>query len=336
MKTESILLVDDNDFAVRELANILKYIGYKNLTRTDSIGQAVTLAESKPFDCIIAAWDMEETSGVDLLKQIRKNERFVNLPFFLTDSAYTKQKVFTAGLAGVTGLIVTPYDKENLTLKMESVSEIINQPLFENEVNNINKGMELIEKGHYKEAIVTLDEVVSSDKNAEYYYNIGYINILKENYSEAIPALQKATQLDSLFAKAFEGLGKAYRALGLSEEAKKNMQRAADIYMEKGKLEDAESVLNDILQTSTESVNIFNSLGVLSRKKGNFETALMQYKKALKIHPDEIYILYNIGRLYIDMKTPEHAVDYFRRALAVKPDFDEARKALDAIELGLI
>ncbi|BCS95307.1 hypothetical protein DSLASN_09390 [Desulfoluna limicola] len=336
MKTESILLVDDNDFAVRELANILKYIGYKNLTRTDSIDHAVSLTGSESFDCIIAAWDMEKTSGIELLRQVRKNEHLVNLPFFLTDSAYTKQKVFNAGLAGVTGLIVTPYDKDNLALKMESVSEIIRQPLFEKESDRINKGMELIEKGRYKEAIVTLDEVIRSDKNAEYYYNIGYINILKENYSEAIPALQKATQLDSLFAKAFEGLGKAYSALGLTEEAKKSMQRAADIYMEKGKLEDAESVLNDILQTSTESVNIFNSLGVLSRRKGNFETALVQYKKALKIHPDEIYILYNIGRVYIDMKTPEHAVDYFRRALAIKPDFDEARKALDAIERGLI
>jgi tetratricopeptide (TPR) repeat protein len=336
MKPESILLVDDNDFALKELVNILKYTGYKNLTSTDNIHNAEQLALSGSFHCIISAWDIENNSGIELLKKIRNNERLVNLPFFLTDSGYTKKKIIKAGLAGVTGLIVTPYDKENLSLKMESVSEIINKPFFEDKAKNLNKGMGLIEKGKYKEAIVALDEVVNSFETAEYYYNIGYINILKENYSDAIPAFQKATQLDSLFAKAFEGLAKSYNALGLTEDAKKYMQIAADIYIEKGKLEDAESIVKDILQISTDSVNIFNSLGVLSRKKGNFETAVKQYKKALKIHPDEIYILYNIGRLYIDMETPENAAPYFKRALVIKPDFHEARKALDAIERRII
>lgn len=336
MKTESILLVDDNDFALKELVNILKYTGYKNLTSTDNIGNAEHLAVTGDFHCIISAWDMEKQSGIDLLKKVRQNDRLVTLPFFLTDSAFTKQKVIKAGLAGVTGLIVTPYDKENLTSKMESVSEIINKPFFETETRNVNKGMELIEKGHYKEAIVALGEVVNSGESAEYYYNIGYINILKEKYSEAIPAFQKATQLDGLFAKAFEGLGRAYIALGLTGEAERYLQRAVDIYIEKGKLEDAEQTLNDILQISTDSVNIFNSLGVISRKRGDFKTALKQYKKALIIHPDEIYILFNIGRLCIDMKTPEHAIQYFKRALSIKPDFTEAQKALDAAEHGMI
>ncbi|BCS98012.1 hypothetical protein DSLASN_36440 [Desulfoluna limicola] len=336
MRTESILLVDDNEFALNELANVLKYIGFKNLSIAKNINNALGLAASKSFQCIIAAWDMEKKSGLDLLKKLRNNDRFLNLPFFLTDSAYTKQKVMKAGLAGVTGLIVTPYEKQNLVSKMESISKIIEKPLCEDEFKSIEKGMEQLDKGNYKEAIVTLDKVVKSNKNAEYYYNIGYISILSEKYSEAIPAFQKATQLDSLFAKAFEGLGRAYNALGLTAKAKQNMQKAADIYMERGMVEDAESILNDILEINAESVNIFNSLGVIYRKKGNFEAALKQYKKALKIHPDEVYILYNIGRLYIDLKKPENAVKFFEHALTIKPDFQEARKTLEAIELGLL
>jgi tetratricopeptide (TPR) repeat protein len=279
---------------------------------------------------------MDKGSGIDLLKKIRANAHFMNLPFFLTDSSYTKQKVMKAGLAGVTGLIVTPYDKNNLTLKMETISEIIKKPFFVKEIKNLNTGMKLLEKGLYKEAIVALDEVVNSSETAEHYYNIGYIKMREEKYGQAIPAFHKATQLDSLFAKAFEGLGRAFSALGQTEEAEKHMKRAADIYLETNKIEDAESILNDILEISTDSVNIFNSLGVLYRKKGDFEAALKQYKKAIKVHPDGIYILYNIGRLYIDMKAPENAVEYFERALIVKPDFQEAREVLDAIKRGTI
>lgn len=334
MKKETILLVDDNTFALKELINILKYIGYKNLTTTEAVGEAVTFAEAEAFNCIIAALDMEKISGMDLLKKIRGKEQFADLPFFLTDSAFTKEKIIRAGLAGVTGLIVTPYDKENLTLKMESIAEKALEPVFVEEKQNLNKGIDLLEKGSYKEAIDALDEVINSEETAEYYYNIGYIKTLEEKYSEAIPAFQKATQLDSLFGKAFEGLGRAYSALGKTGEAEKYMQKAADIYLEKNRIDDAESILNDILEISTDSVNIFNSLGVLYRRKGEFKVALKQYKKALKIHPEEIYILYNVGRLYIDMNEPDNAVEYFEKALLVEPDFKEAREVLDAIMLG--
>lgn len=336
MKTAPILLVDDNSFALKELVNILKYIGYKNLTSAQNPGEAIDKAREEEYVCVISAWEMDRVSGIDFLKEIRRDDDLYTLPFFLTDSAFTKEKVIKAGLAGVTGLIVTPYDTQNLTMKMDSVAEGAGEPAFVEETENLNKGMALLEEGNYEEAIYALDDVVNTEESAEYYYNIGYIKTLEEKYSEAIPAFQKATQLDKLFGKAFEGLGRAYSALGQTQEAEKYMQKAAEIYLEKDKVEEAEFILNDILELSTDSVNIFNSLGVLYRKKGDYEASLRQYKKALKIHPEEIYILYNVGRVYIDMKEPESAVEYFERALNVDPDFTEAKEVLDAIRLGTI
>ncbi len=336
MKTESILLVDENAFALKELVNILKYIGYKNLTSIEDAGTALTRIASKEVSCIIAALEMDSISGLEFLRKVRDDEKFITLPFYLTDSAFTKEKVIKAGLAGVTGLIVMPFDKENLEAKMDSMSSSAAEPSFIEETENLHKGMALLEEGNYEEAIDALDDVVNSDETAEYYYNIGYIKTLEEKYGEAIPAFQKATQLDSLYGKAFEGLGRAYSALGQTEEAEKYMQKAAEIYLDKDKVEEAEFILNDILAISQDSVNIFNSLGVLYRKKGDFEASMKQYKKALKVHPEEIYILYNVGRLYIDMKEPESAVEYFEKAIEVEPEFNEAREVLDAIKLGTL
>ena len=336
MKTESILLVDENAFALKELVNILKYIGYKNLTSIEDVNDVLTTVSSKDIECIIAALEMDGISGLEFLKKVRNDDRFMTLPFYLTDSAFTKEKVIKAGLAGVTGLIVMPFNKENIEAKMASISESAAEPSFIEETENLHKGMTLLEEGNFEEAIDVLDEVVNSDETAEYYYNIGYIKALEEKYGEAIPAFQKATQLDSLYGKAFEALGRAYKALGQIEEAEKYMQKAAEIYLDKDKVEEAEFILNDILAISQDSVNIFNSLGVLYRKKGDFEESMKQYKKALKVHPEEIYILYNVGRLYIDMKEPESAVQYFEKAIEVEPDFTEAREVLDAIRLGTL
>ena len=83
-------------------------------------------------------------------------------------------------------------------------------------------------------------------------------------------------------------------------------------------------------------LNVFNTLGVLYRKKGDPQSALSHYKKALKVHPDEPYIYYNIGRLYLDMKDIENAKAYFKAALGKDPGFDEAKQVIKAIDLGVV
>lgn len=336
MKSDTFLLVDDNTFALKELTDLMKYLGFKNLEDAESANNAWALMRVKPFKCVIASWDMEDMSGIALLKIIRSDDKLKDIPFFLTDSAFTKAKVVKAGLSGVTGLLVTPYDKDNLKMKMDTVGLEQEAPVFKAEEKKLEKGMDLIESGNYEEALDVLDDMVNKGETAEYYYNIGYIKTSEGKYNEAIEAFRKATQLDHLFAKAFEGMGRAYHALGKSEEAEKYLQKAADIYMDKENVEDAESILNDILEISSESANVFNSLGVLYRKKGDFKKALKNYEKALRVHPEETYILYNVGRLYLDMKDPGKATEFFEKAIIIDPDFTEAKQVLDAIELGTI
>lgn len=336
MKSDSFLLVDDNAFALKELKDVMKYLGYKNIQEAESANNAWALLRVKTYACVVAAWDMDDMSGISLLKIVRSDDKLKNTPFFLTDSAFTKVKVIKAGLSGVTGLIVTPYDQENLKNKMDMVGKEEDIPKFEVEEKKLEKGMGLIENGNYEEALDVLDDMVNKGETAEYYYNIGYIKTSEGKYNEAIEAFRKATQLDHLFAKAFEGMGRAYHALGQSDQAEKYLQKAADIYMDKENVEDAESILNDILEISKDSANVFNSLGVLYRRKGDFNKALKNYEKALRIHPEETYILYNVGRLYLDLKDPGKATEFFEKAILIDPDFTQAKQVLDAIELGTI
>jgi len=106
--------------------------------------------------------------------------------------------------------------------------------------------------------------------------------------------------------------------------------------MKSEKDENAEDILNEILELQPDTVNVYNSLGVLYRKRGDSATALKHYEKALKIHPHESHIYYNIGRVHIDMNHADKAQSYFRHALKLNPDFKEAKEALDAIELGAL
>lgn len=236
----------------------------------------------------------------------------------------------------MTGLFVLPFDESVIKSKLNAAFTRDEDPEIRDVKASFSHGLELIENKEYDKAIGVFTELLIRKENPEYYYNIGYIRTSQGKHYEAIEAFSKATRLDKLFAKAYQEIGRVYKLMGDLAKAEEFMHQAAEIYMDTDKLGPAEDVLNEMLESGTDSLNVFNTLGVLYRKKGDTAVALAQYKKALKVHPDEPYIYYNIGRLYLDMKETEQAKDYFRMALDKDSSFDEAKQVIKAIDLGLV
>ncbi|MDX9786601.1 MAG: tetratricopeptide repeat protein [Desulfobacterales bacterium] len=335
MKKLSFLLVDDNSWALKELQDALKYFGYRTIEETSRADEAWRMLRFRRYDCIIAEMEMPGMSGLELLKKTREDDRFYNIPFFLTNSAFTKVKVVIAGREGATGLIVKPFDVQNFRQKMEMLKvEPADAPDLVETRQALEEGLKLIERNDHAGALTVFEKMVEAGESAEVYYNIGYIKTSQGQYGEAIAAFRKATQLDRLFAKAYEAMGRAYQKLGRKQDAEKALQKAADIYMTKEKMQDAEEILTEIMEINPDTVNVYNSLGVLYRKKGDYLTALKHYQKALKIHPDTPHIYYNMGRLHLDLNDPGKAKRFFADAVKLDPGFKEAREVLDAIELG--
>lgn len=334
--TQTILAVNDNETELNLLAVTLKKAGFANVRKMNDGGNAWGLLKSEKIACVISAYDMAEMSGLALLKILRREADLADLPFFLTDEAFTKIKVLKAGQTGVTGLFVIPFDQKNIEQKLLKALNQIKDPVVAKTEVHLDKGLRLIEKKEYDKALKVFQVLVNQRENPEYYFNIGYIKTSQGRHSEAIEAFSKATQLDRLFVKAYEAMAKSYRAMGETKKAEEHLQIAAEIYMDTDKLGAAEDLLNQVLESGSNSLNIFNTLGVLHRKKGDVETALRHYKKALKVHPDEPYIYYNIGRLYLDMKQSAKAKTYFEAALDKDHDFEEAKQVLKAIDLGII
>lgn len=336
MNKKTVLLAGENRVDLEDLAEIFKSLGFINIIKSENASNAWTMIQLKELECVVAAWKMKEMSGLALLRIIRENDRLFNLPVFLMHSAYTKGMVAQAGREGVTGLVVTPFSTDNIKKKMEALQLVALDPHQKETENSLQDALKLIESQNYGKAIVILENLIKIEENAEYYYNLGYIKTAQGNYTEAIQHFRKATTIDRLFAKAYEGMGRAYQKLGQLEEAEKYMIRAADIHLSKENVKEAEMVLDEIKEINPNTVNIYNSFGVLYRKKGDFEKALLNYKKALVIHPAMARIHYNIGRLYIDLKDPETAKSYFMQALKLEPDFEDAREVLDTFDLGAL
>ncbi len=336
MKDASLLIVDRNSIAVHELGDILKYLGYQSIEEAKTANEAWAILRIRTFTAVISAWNMPEMTGLALLKVARNDDRYLDMPFYLTDSDFTKTKILEAARSGVSGLIVKPFETDAIKGKMEDMAELTGvAPPTEAELS-LEEGMELLETGDHEAALDVFEKMLSEGETAEAYYNIGYVKTAQGLYEEGIRAFRKATQLNRLFAKAYEAMGRAYRDLGQPEQAEQSLHKAAEIYMSSEKDEDAEEVLNEILELAPDTVNVYNSLGVLYRKKGDLDTSLMHYGKALKIHPEAPHIHYNIGRVYMDKNLPKKAESSFKAALKYDPDFTEAREVLTAIELSVM
>ncbi|MFH1981799.1 MAG: tetratricopeptide repeat protein [Pseudomonadota bacterium] len=336
MSDPAFLLIDENPFAVKGLVDILNLLKFRNVRHTSSTVDGWSMMRLKPAECIICSWDMPDMSGLALLRILRSDERMSDVAFFLSRTEYTPLQVLAAGKAGVSGLIVKPYSLDVVRKKVKTYMDVQSEPAIVEARASLQKGLDLLETGDTQTALSVFEKMIAESESAEVYYNIGYIKTSQKKYDEALVAFQKATQLDRLFARAYEAMGRVYKKLGQLDRAENCLQKAADIYVSKEEDDCAEQVLREILEISPDTINVYNSLGVIFRKKKDFQSALKYYNKALKVHPGEPNIYYNIGRLHIELNRSDEAKIYFQKALAIDPSFKHARDVLRAIELGSI
>lgn len=102
----------------------------------------------------------------------------------------------------------------------------------------------------------------------------------------------------------------------------------ADRYLKAERYQDAFKLLDEALRDDPNAIFLYNRIGIVLRKMGDFETAEKYYLKALAVTSDDEYLHFNIGRLYYDWKKWRKMGVAAQRALDLNPDFKQAAKML--------
>ncbi|MCW7753831.1 chemotaxis response regulator CheY [Desulfobotulus sp. H1] len=116
-----ILCVDDFATMRRILKNILKQLGFTNITEADDGTTALEELKKGHFDLIISDWNMPKMSGLELLKAVRAMDDYKNIPFLMVTAEAQKQNVVEAVQAGVSNYVVKPFTAEAIAEKIEKV-----------------------------------------------------------------------------------------------------------------------------------------------------------------------------------------------------------------------
>lgn len=118
-----ILIVDDYSTMLRIIKNLLNQLGFNNIHEASNGKDALEKIQgiNPPPKLIISDWNMEPICGLDLLKTIRANDNYKNIPFIMVTAESKAENVMAAKQAGASNYIVKPFNAATLKQKLNSV-----------------------------------------------------------------------------------------------------------------------------------------------------------------------------------------------------------------------
>ncbi|MDD4854794.1 MAG: chemotaxis response regulator CheY [Sulfuricurvum sp.] len=117
-----LLVVDDSSTMRRIIKNTLSRLGYEDvLEGEDGVQGWAALNENSDIGMLITDWNMPEMNGLELVKKVRSDARFADLPIIMVTTEGGKAEVITALKAGVNNYIVKPFTPQVLKEKLSAV-----------------------------------------------------------------------------------------------------------------------------------------------------------------------------------------------------------------------
>ncbi len=116
-----VLIVDDFATMRRILRNILKQIGFKNITEADDGNTALKELKKEKYDLILSDWNMPEMAGIDLLNAVRADDELKDIPFVMITAEAQKDNIVGAVKAGVNSYVVKPFTADTINEKLKKV-----------------------------------------------------------------------------------------------------------------------------------------------------------------------------------------------------------------------
>ena len=116
-----ILIVDDYKTMLRVLRNFLLQMNFDNIEEATDGSMALQKLRQQDFGFVISDWNMEPMTGMQLLREVRADDKLKHLPFIMITAESKSENVVAAKQAGVSNYIVKPFSAETLKSKMTSV-----------------------------------------------------------------------------------------------------------------------------------------------------------------------------------------------------------------------
>ena len=178
--------------------------------------------------------------------------------------------------------------------------------------NDFTYGVAMFQHGFLEQAAESFKQVIATKPdNADAYYNLGTLNLRRDDFEQARQYLEKAVALRPNYPEAWNNLGMIAAQQGRPEEAIQDFQQS-------------------LTQRPGYAVALLN-LGNVYRRQREFAKAQEVLDHALQLEPDDPEINYSLGMLYAQQDQMQRASEYLERAVGLRPDYPEALNNLGVL-----
>ncbi|RMH36151.1 MAG: response regulator [Nitrospirae bacterium] len=116
-----VLVVDDMSTMRRIVKNVLRQIGYENITEAENGQDALNKLKGGGFGLVVSDWNMPVMSGIELLRAVRADGELKSVPFLMVTAEAQKDNIIEAVQAGVSNYVVKPFTAEALQDKLQKI-----------------------------------------------------------------------------------------------------------------------------------------------------------------------------------------------------------------------
>ncbi|WP_292032476.1 MULTISPECIES: response regulator [unclassified Brevundimonas] len=120
-KSMNVLVVDDYKSMVRIVRGMLNQLGFVNVDDAPDGAAAMALLKEKSYGLVLSDWNMQPVTGLELLKQVRAEEKTKATPFVMVTAEAKVENVIAARQAGVNNYVIKPFTLAVLKQKLTSV-----------------------------------------------------------------------------------------------------------------------------------------------------------------------------------------------------------------------
>ncbi len=125
-----ILTVDDSRMIRVIIKNTIKSLGFDVVEAANADIALEVIEENQDINLILLDWNMPGMNGYELLKILKKDERFKNIPVMMVTTEGERKNVVKAIQAGAENYLTKPFTPEDLSTK---VVECLGLASFEEE-----------------------------------------------------------------------------------------------------------------------------------------------------------------------------------------------------------
>ena len=116
-----VLIVDDFSTMRRIVKNIMRQLGFVNITEADDGTTAWEVLQKQKIDFVVSDWNMPQMTGIDLLRKVRADPKLGETPFLMVTAEAQQENILEAAQARVSNYIVKPFTADTLKKKIDRI-----------------------------------------------------------------------------------------------------------------------------------------------------------------------------------------------------------------------